>query len=679
MTRLASLLFAATCCAAQPLTIDHLLSSAFPSELTASPTGGKVAWVSNARGVRNILVAEPPNYQARAITNYVGDDGQEISDLRWTTSGASIVYVRGEGANRAGEYPNPDINPRGAEQAVWVATVDGGPPRKIAEGNSPVVHPKGSRVAFLRRGQLWWADLDGKAPPVQPFQARGRVQDPQWSPSGDRLAFVSDRGDHRFIGLFDSRNNSLRYLDPSTDLDSNPLWTQDGRSIVFLREPSGGLADGRGARRSGEPWSIRIADAETGKAREVWKAHEGPGSVFREIHADRQFLWAPGNRLVFPWEGDGWTHLYSLSIAGGTPTALTPGDFEVEYVALSANRRDVLFNSNQGDPDRRHLWRVSAFGGTPTAITSGGGIEWEPVETSDGRAVAFFRSDAQRPAHPAVLLGKEGRDMDPQAIQADFPISRIVTPQPVTFASGGGLTIHAQLFLPPNRTAGRAPAVVFFHGGSRRQMLLGWHYMSYYHNAYALNQYLANQGFVVLAVNYRSGIGYGLNFREALNFGGTGASEYADVEAAGHFLRDRADVDPNRIGVWGGSYGGYLTALALARDSSLFHAGVDFHGVHDWSKEWELPPTDPGAKTAFDSSPMAFVDGWRSPALFIHGDDDRNVQFAQTIVLTDALRKRKVDFEELIFPDEVHDFLLFRHWRESYEAAARFLERHLKP
>jgi dipeptidyl aminopeptidase/acylaminoacyl peptidase len=210
-------------------------------------------------------------------------------------------------------------------------------------------------------------------------------------------------------------------------------------------------------------------------------------------------------------------------------------------------------------------------------------------------------------------------------------------------------------------------------------MLLGWHYMSYYHNAYALNQYLANRGFVVLAVNYRSGTGYGLNFREALNFGGTGASEYADVEAAGRYLRDRAEVDPARIGVWGGSYGGYLTALALARDSSLFRAGVDFHGVHDWSKEWELPPTDPAAKIAFDSSPMAFVNGWRSPALLIHGDDDRNVQFAQTVALTDALRKRKVEFEELIFPDEVHDFLLFRHWRESYEAAAGFLERHLKP
>lgn len=269
--------------------------------------------------------------------------------------------------------------------------------------------------------------------------------------------------------------------------------------------------------------------------------------------------------------------------------------------------------------------------------------------------------------------------MDPGSIPEGFPLQHMVTPQPVTFASAGGLTIHGQLFLPLRPTGGRRPAVVFFHGGPLRQMLLGWHSMSYYHNAYALNQYLANTGFVVLSVNYRGGIGYGLDFREALNTGGTGASEFADVQAAAKYLRERAAVDPALIGVWGGSYGGYLTALALARASDTFRVGVDFHGVHDWSKDWELPLGDPAAKTAFESSPMADVDRWRSPVLLIHGDDDRNVQFGQTVMLANALRKRKVDFEELIFPDEVHDFLLYRHWREGYEAAVRFLNRYLRP
>ncbi|MXX78541.1 MAG: prolyl oligopeptidase family serine peptidase, partial [Gemmatimonadales bacterium] len=163
-----------------------------------------------------------------------------------------------------------------------------------------------------------------------------------------------------------------------------------------------------------------------------------------------------------------------------------------------------------------------------------------------------------------------------------FPFESLVEPQQVTFESEDGILIHGQLFLPPvSVEGGRHPAAVFFHGGSRRQMLLGWHYMRYYHNAYALNQYLASRGYVVLSVNYRSGTGYGLEFREALNYGARGASEYRDVVAAARFLAERDDVDATRVGLWGGSYGGYLTALGLARNSDLFAAGVDIHGGHD--------------------------------------------------------------------------------------------------
>src|SRR5262249_59228799 len=118
---------------------------------------------------------------------------------------------------------------------------------------------------------------------------------------------------------------------------------------------------------------------------------------------------------------------------------------------------------------------------------------------------------------------------------------------------------------------------------SRRQMLPGWHYNYSYRNSYAFNQYLTSRGYVVLSVNYRSGIGYGTEFREALDYGAVGASEYRDVEGAGLYLRGRSDVLPGSIALWGGSYGGYLTALRLARASNLFAAGVGFHGVHDWN------------------------------------------------------------------------------------------------
>ena len=245
------------------------------------------------------------------------------------------------------------------------------------------------------------------------------------------------------------------------------------------------------------------------------------------------------------------------------------------------------------------------------------------------------------------------------------------------------MRIHGQLFLPAN-DSGKHPAVVFFHGGSRRQMLLGWHYMEYYSNAYAMNQYLASLGYVVLSVNYRSGIGYGLDFREALNYGAAGGSEFNDVEGAGLYLQSRADVDPARIGCWGGSYGGYLTALALARASDLFAAGVDLHGVHDWNLELGLwqpaynPNLDPqAARVAWESSPLSSIKTWRSPVLLIQGDDDRNVQFAQTVKLAAALRTQGVYFEQHVFPDEIHDFLLHRDWVTAYTLGADFFNRKL--
>jgi dipeptidyl aminopeptidase/acylaminoacyl peptidase len=421
----------------------------------------------------------------------------------------------------------------------------------------------------------------------------------------------------------------------------------------------------------------------TGQSREVWRATEGDGSAFRNIVAANQLFWGDGDRLVFPWEADGWTHLYTVPAAGGQATLLTPGEFEVEYATLSSDRRHVYYNSNQDDIDRRDLWRVAVAGGAPEALTNGAAIEWEGTPLAGG-ALAFLRSDALRPAHAVIRTGGGERLLVADAL-AGFPADALVEPEAVEFSAADGMRIHAQLFRPKNVRAGeRRPALLFFHGGSRRQMLLGWNYGSYYHNAYALNQYLAARGYVVLSVNYRSGIGYGMKFREAENYGAAGGSEFNDVMGAGLYLRSRTDVDPERIGIWGGSYGGYLTAMGLSRASDLFAAGVDFHGVHDWNVGIatfvpEYDPTDDpdAARLAFESSPMSTVDGWRSPVLLIHGDDDRNVRFLESVALVEKLRAKGVHVEQLVFPDEVHGFLLHRTWLAAYGATADFFERTL--
>ncbi len=682
---LAALLLALPAVAQTGPTLEQLLSAPFPSDLTAAPSGGRVAWVLNDRGVRNLWVADPPDYRGRPVTRYTQDDGQSINSLDWTPDGRTIVYVRGGSANRQGDVPNPTTDPAGAEQAVWRVAAEGGEPVKIGAGSAPAVSPKGDSLVFRRGGQMFWAPLDGSKEPERWTQIRGGAQSLAWSPDGSRLALVSDRGDHSFVGIYDLASKTLRFLSPSLDSDGGPVWSPDGSRLAFLRVPARSKPTLFLSNRAAHPWSILVADAASGETKTVWQARPGHGSVFREMVAEDQILWSDGDRLVFPWEGDGWLHLYSVPARGGEAVLLTPGEFEIESVSLSPDRRTVLFSSNQGDIDRRHLWRVGVAGGPPTAITQGQGIEWAPRMTSDGRALAFVRAGARRPAHAAIQIGgSEARELAPGTIPASFPESALVEPEQVIFTAADGMRIHAQLFRPRDIPSGeRRPAVLFLHGGSHRQMLLGWHYGGYYNNAYAMNQYLASRGYLVLSVNFRAGIGYGMEFREALRQGAGGASEFNDVLGAGLYLRGRPDVDPRRIGLWGGSYGGFLTALGLARASDLFAAGVDVHGVHDWNEGIRtfIPTYDPSPeeeRLAWESSPVSTLDTWRSPVLLIHGDDDRNVAFSQSVELAEALRERGVEVESLVFPDEVHSFLRWSSWLDAYKATADFFDRKLR-
>jgi dipeptidyl aminopeptidase/acylaminoacyl peptidase len=421
----------------------------------------------------------------------------------------------------------------------------------------------------------------------------------------------------------------------------------------------------------------------------LWRSGEKLEDSLPELTEDVSLNFAGDGRVVFASEQDGRNHLYSIAAGGGTATLLTPGDFDVEDVALSADKMGMIYSSNQGDVDRRHLWRVAVTGGKPQeALTSGETMEWSPVETGDGKSILCLGSTATSPAMPYEVPAK-GREMIArQALPSDFPSASLVTPRQVIFKSEDGVKLHGQLFLPRN-AKGKVPGLVFMHGGPIRQMMLGFHYMGYYHNAYAENQYLASRGYAVLSVNYRLGIMYGRAFREAPNTVWRGAAEYKDIVAGGRYLQSLPEVDREKIGLWGGSYGGFLTAMGLARDSELFKAGVDFHGVHDWSVfltqlpyfgNLSLRPPDAEAavRLAWDSSPDAYVGTWRSPVLLIHGDDDRNVPFSQTVELAQRLRAQHVPFEQLILPDEIHGFLMWKSWVRTYNATAEFFDRTLK-
>jgi dipeptidyl aminopeptidase/acylaminoacyl peptidase len=255
-------------------------------------------------------------------------------------------------------------------------------------------------------------------------------------------------------------------------------------------------------------------------------------------------------------------------------------------------------------------------------------------------------------------------------------MDELIVPELVVVKAPDGLEIPCQLFLPKDvKPDDERPGVVYTHGGPIRQMLLGWHYMEFYSEAYGINQYFANKGYVVLSINYRSGIGYGRSFRNAPNTGARGAAEYQDILAGAQYLQGRPEVDPERIGKWGLSYGGLLTAMALARNSDIFKVGVDMAGVHDWSQRGR-GMSEAQRKLARESSPVADIKTWTSPVLFIHGDDDRNVDFQQTTDIVQKLRaKGDVHIELMIAPDEPHEFMLFKNRMEAYNRTFEFINR----
>jgi len=683
----------------EPFSLTQIMSFPYPTQLTASPKGSEIAWVINLRGVRNVWMAQGPDFKPVQMTHYTGDTGREITHLMFSPDGKFLIFVRGgdHGANwTEAQQPDPDSDTEQPHLQIVSVPVSGGKAVTLGEGDAPAVAAGDDRVAFIdtETHNVWWAPIDGSTKAERLFYDKGIDKDLRWSPDGSALAFVSNRGDHSFIGVFTTEQNPIKYMVPSTNRDFYPRWSHDGTQIAFVRRPGKGGTPVSLLTNRPKPWSIWVANASSGIGRKVWSSPATLHGSYPATDGGANLHWGSDHQIVFLADLDGWPHLYSLNLKDGEPEKLTSGSFMVEDVSESPDHGSILYcantGQNNGDIDRRHIYRVSVNLANAVPLTAGNDIEWSPVTTGDGQTVAFIRGGALQP--PLVMVqssnGGNARPIDADLVPSDFPTGSLVVPRDVTFRSDNGLTIHGQLF--ERGGSERKPAIIFVHGGPSRQMLLGWHYMHYYANAYAMNQYLVSKGFIVLSVNYRLGIGYGYDFHHPGDWGPTGASEYRDILAAAHYLQKRDDVDKNKIGIWGGSYGGYLTALALARNSDIFKAGVDMHGVHDWSTIVGNMPEikdDNGyeqldkadiLKEAWESSPDAYVDKWRSPVLLIQGDDDRNVHFHQMVDLVQRLKQQKVPMETLVLPNEIHEFLRYESWIKVYNAAATFFNKHLK-
>lgn len=679
-----------------PFSLRQVLGYTFPSKLTASSHGNKIAWVMNLHGVRNLWVAKAPGFDPVKLTHYTRDDGLALRDLAFSPDGNYLVYVRGGDPDqnwhaKHRRQPNPSSMPHKPRLQLWsVETTGRAMPKRLAlDVRKPVVSPDSRHVVYQQifSGKLRIVPIDGSRKSKQMFWNRGRISDPVWSPDGKSLAFVTKRENHSFIGIYRGPETPIEYLSPSTSWDGHPQWSPDGKSIAFIRR----------GKLEAHPWSIWVADVATGRGTEIWKAPPTRhGSYPTWGQPGRANLnWVSGHRLSFVAGMDGWWHLYVMAAKpGAKPRKLTSGNYMVEYVRVGPGRKIIYFDANHGpsklDSDRRHLFSVNVDTFKVSQLTSGTGMEWQPTITGDNQYIAFESSTAHRPLLVGVMKigSNDVRLLQESLIPRDFPSSELVVPKQVVVESTDHFLVHCQWFASEKtlRDGGKHPAIIYVHGGPKRQMLLGWPLHRYYDNDYAVNQYLASLGFIVLSVNYRDGIGYGWDFSHPRHVGRHGAKEYDDVLAAAKYLQDNPHVDSSRIGIWGGSYGGFLTSYALAKNSDIFAAGVDRHGVESFvsakrfAEEFFRSQYDPEVdakktvRTAWKSSPDAWVSHWTSPVLLIQGDDDRNVSFSHMVGLVHRLRKYHVPFQELVIPDEVHTMLRWESWRKADVATVRFFE-----
>ena len=648
----------------EKFTMASVIAAPFIYPPAPSEDGLSLAYITRearSRSVYFLRIGTP----ARRIVTYPDDDGRDLSGIAVSKHGGAVAYVRGGDVNNRGESPNPTSVPDLPEQQVWIVGIDGDHPRLLGAGRDPVFSPDDQRVLWRARGSTWAASLLWAGTRLvaigEPREfLTGEREGLRFSPDGTKIAYQRANG----IEIHDFTTSTSVVIPHGADTDTGPVWSSDGRQLAFRREPSdspgleknicGGGERYCGPMVSAQPWAIWVADVATLHARKVWQASPGVGSVYYGLDQDyapgqhgEELFWSADDRLGFVWEHDGWRHLYAVPVSGGEAIRLTAGDGEVETAALSRDRKSIVYATNIGDLGRRHL-SIVGFDGTPArTLTSGEQSQWAPVPLAAGHVAYLGAGWADPPRLRIRSSDGKTRAVELPTVPAAFPTALLVKPELVEFPASDGQTAYGQLFVPsqPNGCA-----IIFSHGGIRRQMLPGFHYMDAYTYLYEMNQYLAGRGCVVLSVEYRSSIMHGEAFRNAPGWGFTANSEIQDFVGAAKYLLGHKHVDARRgVGIYGLSWGGYMTAEALALHSDLFTVGFDMAGVHTTADPAGVP-----------QSALSQLNTWKSPVFLVQS------------------QRPDVELRQQAVPGQTHDlYQTYEQLVEIYTRGSDFLLEHL--
>lgn len=452
-------------------------------------------------------------------------------------------------------------------------------------------------------------------------------------------------------------------------------WSDDGKNAVLMAR----AADNK------DRW-IMLLDPATGKTKILATVHDeawvdGPGA--------NTLGWLPDNtRVYFQSERDGWAHLYSVSSGGGEPTQLTSGQFEVSDVRLSADKMKFYFTSGEGSPFQRNLYSMATSGGARTQITTMTG-ENQVDLSPDEKMLAVVRSYSNKP--PELYLQAFGEPRRPSTAGitqvTTSPIPEFFTndwidPRLVSFKARDGGTVWGRLYISSNHKPG-GPAVLFVHGAGYLQNVHRW--WSYYYREYMFHHLLMERGFVVLDIDYRGSAGYGRDWRTGIyrHMGGKDLTDHVD---AVNYLEKEFGIDRKRVGLYGGSYGGFITLMAMFTQPDVFAAGAALRPVTDWahynhpytSNILNLPQNDPEAYKR--SSPIYFANGLKGALLICHGMIDVNVNYQDTVRLAEKLIElRKENWEVAPYPVEDHAFEREESWADQYKRILKLFTTNLKP